>query len=260
VTVAAGNTAAVDVSTIPRIERPEATALAEAEVARFADALAALDPDDWARPTANSLWDVRAMAGHVLGMTETFTSFRTVARDMRAAEKLRGEGPQVDGLTAQQVRLTAGLSTTELVDRLRGAGPVNARWRAQRRFMRIAPMKQEVPGNGGAERWRMGYLFDVILTRDTWMHRSDLAEATGRPMPLTPEHDGRIVADAVAEWARRHGEPFVLELTGPAGGSFVHGRGAADGESLTMDAVEWCRIVTGRPAATDGLLAVQVPF
>ena len=197
------------------------------------------------------------MAGHTLGMAETFTSFRNVARDMRAAGKLKGDGPQVDGLTAQQVRLTAGLSTTDLIGRLRGAAPVNARWRAARRLMRAAPMKEEVPGNEAPETWKMGYLFDVILTRDPWMHRSDLAEATGRPMRLDAGHDGRIVADAVAEWASRHGRPFVLELTGPAGGTFVQGEG---GEHLTLDAVAFCRILSGRPAATEGLLAVQVPF
>ena len=254
---ATGNMAAVDVTTIRRIERPEATRLAEAELRRIADALESLDADDWAKPTANHLWDVRAMAGHVLGMAETFTSFRNVARDMRAAGKLKGEGPQVDGLTAQQVQLNAGLSTEELVARIRVAASTNPRWRAKRRFMRAAPMKEEVPGNGGPETWKMGYLFDIILTRDPWMHRSDLAVATGTPMVLTAEHDGRIVADAVADWAGRHGKPFVLELTGPAGGTFVSGTG---GEHLTLDAVEWCRIVSGRPAATEGLLAVQVPF
>ena len=98
---------AIDVRDITPIARPEATTLAEAEVARFADALEGLDEREWALPTANTLWDVRAMAGHVLGMTETFTSFRNVARDMRAAARLRGDGPQVDGLTAQQVALTA---------------------------------------------------------------------------------------------------------------------------------------------------------
>ena len=107
----------------------------------------------------------------------------------------------------------------------------------------------------------MGYLFDKILTRDTWMHRADLAEATGRPMLLAAEHDGRIVADAVAEWAGRHGRPFVLELTGTAGGTFVQGD-AADAAALhlTMDAIALCRVLSGRPAATDGLLSVQVPF
>jgi hypothetical protein len=56
----------------------------------------------------------------------------------------------------------------------------------------------------------MGYLLDTILTRDPWMHRVDIARATGRDMVLTADHDGRIVADVVAEWARRHGQPFTL--------------------------------------------------
>ena len=253
---ATGRMGVVDVTEIPTVARPEATTLAEQEVARFVEALRSLDTEEWNLPTANSLWDVRAMAGHVLGMTETFTGYRNLVRDMWAGERRKGTGPQVDGLTAHQVALTTGLTTTELIGRLDAAGPRNARWRARRRVLRNAPLKQTIPGNE-PETWRMGYLLDIILTRDTWMHRSDLAAATGRPMELTAEHDGRIVADAVAEWARRHGTAFALELSGPAGGTFVHGDG---GESLAMDAVEFCRIISGRPAATEGLLAVQVPF
>ena len=80
--------------------------------------------------------------------------------------------------------------------------------------------------------------------------------ATGRDVDLTPQHDGRIVADVVAEWARRHGQPFTLTLTGPAGGTFQAGQ---DGPELTLDAVEFCRILSGR-ASGDGLLSTAVPF
>jgi uncharacterized protein (TIGR03083 family) len=245
-----------NVADIPPIARPEATRLAQTEVERFADALAALDDDEWTLPTANDLWDVRAMAGHVLGMTETFTGFRRLARDMRAASKLAGDGPQVDGLTAHQVAITADLRPAELVARLRAAAPRNARWRGRRRLLRAAPLKENVPGSG-RETWRMGYLLDTILTRDTWMHRTDLAAATGRPLELTADHDGRIVADAIREWAGRHGRPFEADLTGPAGGTFVSGDG---GERIEMDAVEMCRILSGRPAVHEGLLRFQVPF
>ena len=44
--------------------------------------------------------------------------------------------------------------------------------------------------------------------------------ATGRPLELTPEHDGRIVADIVAEWAKLYDHAFELELDGPAGGTY----------------------------------------
>ncbi len=74
------------------------------------------------------------------------------------------------------------------------------------------------------EKWSLGYLIDTIYLRDAWMHRVDVTRATGAALVLTPDHDGRIVADVVAEWARRHGQPFTLHLTGPAGGTFTGGR------------------------------------
>jgi hypothetical protein len=114
-------------------------------------------------------------------------------------------------------------------------------------------MKEEVGGR--PETWRMGYLLDTILTRDPWMHRVDIARATGRDLVLTSEHDGRIVADVVAEWARRHGQPFTLTLTGAAGGGFARD----GGDHITMDAVEFCRILAGR-APGSGLLDQEVPF
>jgi hypothetical protein len=115
-------------------------------------------------------------------------------------------------------------------------------------------MSEEVGGQ--PEKWKLGYLFDVILNRDTWMHRVDLSRATGRPLDLTAEHDGRIVADVVAEWAQRHGRPFTLVLDGPAGGIFAQGEG---GDDLHVDAVEFCRILSER-APGEGLLAQVVPF
>jgi hypothetical protein len=93
------------------------------------------------------------------------------------------------------------------------------------------------------------------------MHRMDLARATGRDPVLTPDHDGVIVADIVAEWARRHRQPYRLELTGPAGGSWSSGTG---GEAIVMDAADFCRVVSGRRGSDDGepwgLLTTQVPF
>jgi len=243
-----------DIATVPPIERPEATQLAEDEVARMVAALRALDADAWTRPTDCPLWDVRAMAGHVLGMTETFTGLGKFASTMRAGGKRAGDGPFIDGLTAVQVDNTAGLSTGELIDRLEAAGPVAARWRSSRRLMRHIPLKDEIDGEKVT--WKLATLVDVILTRDTWMHRADIAKATGKPMELTPEHEGRIVAHAAAEWGGLHGQPCTLHLTGPAGGTFTQGDG---GEEITIDAVDFCRIVSGRGTG-EGLLAQEVPF
>ncbi|MHA6781496.1 maleylpyruvate isomerase family mycothiol-dependent enzyme [Pseudonocardia saturnea] len=245
----------VEVQAVRPIVRPETRTLAAGETARMVDALRALEPDDWAAPTDCPAWDVRAMAGHVLGMTEGFTGVRRMVSMFRAGAKRAGDGPLIDGVTAMQVAANAHLGRAQLIERMAAAGPEQARWRATRRLLRAMPDKEPMP-DGTVETWRMGYVLDVILTRDTWMHRVDLARATGRAPDLTPEHDGRIVADVVAEWARRHGRPFRLHLTGPAGGTFVQGPG---GDELSLDAVEFCRTLAGR-ATGEGLLTQRVPF
>ena len=88
------------------------------------------------------------------------------------------------------------------------------------------------------------------------MHRVDLSRATGREMVLTADHDGRLVADVVAEWARRHGQPFTSAPHRPRRGDVHQGVGGAE---ITLDAVEFCRTLSGR-ATGAGLLTQEVPF
>ena len=242
---------------IPAITRHEMQGLATTEYARMAQQLRSLTTEDWSKPTDCPLWDVRAMAGHNLGMMKDFTSFRNLMRRMRAATKAAKEsgGLFIDSMTSMQVADHADWSTAEVISKVDEIGPRAARWRMKApALFRRMPMKEEVGGK--EETWRMGYLLDVILTRDPWMHRVDIARATGREIVLTPEHDGRIIADVVAEWARRHGKSFTLTLTGPAGGVFVAGDG---GDPITIDAIEFCRILAGRATGT-GLLTQPVPF
>ncbi|MDK1472341.1 maleylpyruvate isomerase family mycothiol-dependent enzyme [Streptomyces sp. 549] len=242
----------------PALRHREAAVLAAEELRRVVDLARSLEPDDWAQPTDCPAWDVRALLGHVLGMMEFSSSFREFVHVFRAGQKAAAGRPVIDGITEVQVAYRAGLSRQQLLDRLTAAAPRAAR--ARRRLpapLRAIPMKQETPD--GTEFWRLGYLFDVILTRDPWMHRVDICRAIGREPVLTAEHDGRLVADVVAEWARRHGRPFHLTLTGPAGGTFDVSRGAAPVGEITEDAVEFCRILSGRSAGS-GLLSQPVPF
>jgi hypothetical protein len=88
------------------------------------------------------------------------------------------------------------------------------------------------------------------------MHRLDIHRAIGRTFEVDADHDRRVVADVVAEWAQRHGRPYRLILDGPAGGTFEHG---GTGEVHQLGAVEFCRIVSGRAPGT-GLLATGVVF
>jgi uncharacterized protein (TIGR03083 family) len=246
---------AAAVDTIPPIRHREAMQLAAVENDRFVDAVRALPPGTWTAQTDNDEWDVRSMVAHVLGAMEANASMRENLHQLRCARRF--DGPLVDGLSAVQVAERSRLEPAELVSRLEAvaAKAVRGRRRVPGPVRNHARMEVELPGI--TETWTLGFLLDVIYTRDTWMHRVDLSRAAGQPMVLTPEHDGRIVADAVAEWARRHGQPFTLTLEGPAGG--VYHRGGADAREYRVDAVEFCRIVSGR-AEGDGLLSQPVAF
>jgi uncharacterized protein (TIGR03083 family) len=236
----------------PQLDRDTATRLAATEYGRVTVLFEQLRPEDWTAPTDCPEWDVRAMAGHMLGMVQMIASMPEMIRQQLAAKRRakRDGGELIDALTALQVEKNADLATDELIDQLRRLAPkaVKARRRAP------ALLRNQTMADHG-EWWTMGYLFDVILTRDPFMHRIDIAGATGIAVPATAEHEGTIVADAVAEWAGRHGSGYDLELTGPAGGHWKHG----DGEHITMDAFDFCRAITGR-APVEGLLRTQVPF
>lgn len=239
------------------LDRRTAMHLAATEYERCATLLRSLNDRDWTTRTECPDWDVRQMAAHMLGMVEMAASMREGMRQSKAATH---DGTfDLDQLTDLQVRERADWTGARIADRYA------ARWPAAVKGRRRTPWfirRRTLPPfsvNGAAEVWTMGYLLDVILTRDPWTHRMDICRALGREPVLTGEHDGRIVADVVAEWMRRHGKDVDLRLTGPAGGSWTSG---ANGPHLELDAVEFCRVVSKRRGAVplDALMSTEVPF
>lgn len=237
----------------PALGRDVAMRLATAEYERFGGQIRLLSDDDWGRPTECPAWDVKALVGHVTGMAEMSASVVEQVRQMRAAGKSK-DGPFVDALTAVQVAKHAATPARDLVETFLAVAPRAARGRRRvpAPVRRYATIEQEV--DGVKERWTMSFLVDVVLTRDTWMHRIDLARAVGGELRLTADHDGVLVADVAAEWARRYGHPCSLELAGPAGGRFSWGSG---GPHVEADAVEFCRGLSGRGSPA---LGISVPF
>jgi uncharacterized protein (TIGR03083 family) len=241
---------------VTRITRPEARVLAQEEWVRFAAAAATLTSEDWTKPTDCAAWNVRQMVLHVLGSGYAQASVRQFVRQLRKGLPLNKEIDShhwVDGMNEFQIRERDHLSNDRIVEQLREIGPkaVKGRWRtpppARYLPMPFGPPVGWVP---------LKYLLDVGFTRDVWCHRIDLHFAINRPMQVSADHDGRLVADIVREWANIHGRPFELVLEGPAGGKFEQGVG---GERIEIDALDFIRVVSGRLPGT-GLLAHPLPL
>jgi uncharacterized protein (TIGR03083 family) len=242
--------------TTDRIRRPEARLLAEEEFTRFAALVASLSDDDWSRPTDCTGWDVRKMALHVLGSAEAQASVREFVHQLRRGMPLNkaiDSHHWVDGLNELQIRERSHLSNEELVGQLAAVGPraVRGRWRTP------PPMRYLPVPFGPPVGWEpLKYLLDVGFTRDVWAHRIDICAVTDHTMGATAEHDGRLVADIVDEWAALHGEPFELVLDGPAGGKFSQG---TEGERVELDAFDFIRTLSGRLPGS-GVLRHPLPL
>jgi uncharacterized protein (TIGR03083 family) len=239
-----------------RIKRPEARVLAEEEFVRFADLVASLTPDEWTRPTDCTAWDVRKVALHVLGSGHAQASFPTFVHQLRRGVPINKQIDShhwVDGMNELQIRERVHLSNDEVVAQLRAVGPkaVKGRWRTP-------PPARYLPIPFGPPiGWTsLKYLLDVGFTRDVWAHRIDIHTAIDRPMHLTADHDARLVADIVGEWADIHRQPFELVLEGPAGGKFSQGIG---GERVEIDAVDFIRTLSGRLPGS-GVLSNPLPL
>jgi hypothetical protein len=193
----------------------------------------------------------------MLGMVEMAASMREGRRQQRAAT-VNGN-LDVDRMTALQVSERSAWSGPAIAGRFAArAGKAVRGRRMTPGFIRRRTMIGGVI-NGVEEPWTLGYLIDIILTRDPWMHRLDIGDALNRAPRLTADHDGVIVADVVAEWSDRHGKDFTLHLTGPAGGTWTVGSG---GPRIELDAVGFCRVISGRPGPADltELMSTEVPY
>ncbi|HEX4530046.1 MAG TPA: maleylpyruvate isomerase family mycothiol-dependent enzyme [Acidimicrobiia bacterium] len=239
-----------------RIERPEAKVIAEEEFRRFAALTASFTVDEWALPTDCTAWDVRKVVLHVLGSGDAQASFPQFVHQLVRGVPLNRQIDShhwVDGMNELQIRERAHLTDAEVVAQLQAVGPkaVAGRWGTP------APMRHLPIPFGPPVGWvGLWYLLDVGFTRDVWAHRIDLCAATGRRMDLTADHDGRLVADIVGEWADLHREPFELVLEGPAGGKFSQG---TNGERVEIDAIEFVQVLSGRRPGT-GILEHPLPL
>lgn len=248
------NATVTPVQGVSPIRHREAMEIAAAEYQRFLDVLRGLDPRDWSRPTDCERWSVKDIVSHVTGTGTTTLSMREQIRQVREGKKVARELGlgNFDGQNELQVRERAHVTPAEILQTAEETLPRVLRARS-RLPAPVRAIRLKMPILGWAS---LGYLYDIILTRDIWMHRVDISRAAARELVLTREHDGRLVSNVVADWAGRHGQPFRLTLEGPAGGTLTQGDG---GEEHRLDAVEFCRIMSGRGRG-EGLLATPVPF
>lgn len=225
--------------------------LATEEYRRLDTLLESLPDEAWLAPTECVGWRVRDVVAHLIGAAEATVGVREQMRQQRLGGAEKGDRLQIDAVNAIQIRERRELSPSDLRAQFRDAVRRGLTARRQTPGL-VRAVHFPFPAPVG---WAsLGFLLDVVYTRDAWMHRVDLCRALGLPFEFTDEHDGRLVAEAAQSWRQVTGaDPIVLSR--PSGDPLPN----FDADGPAYDAVDFARALSGR-GELEGIRADVVLF
>jgi uncharacterized protein (TIGR03083 family) len=232
-----------DAARLPQTDRDQAAQVGDAEGRAAIALLRQLRETDWHKPTDCPEWDVRALVSHLVAQCEDGQSMRTIVRRELAGRRRYPAKTSVDAHMAVQVDEHRAQPGPDLAERFAQLWPraVQARRRRPAALRRIT-LSTGIPAMPRAS---IGYLLDVIYNRDLWMHRLDLARATGQRFTIG-DHDRHIVEQVIRDLALSWpAPPVTLELAGPAGGTWLIGPGEP-AAVIRAEATAMMRALAGR--------------
>ncbi len=253
----------IDLGDLRPIDRTEARALGLAAYEQLFLLLEDLDDSEWRRPTVCAEWTVDDMVGHLLGAAKSMASMREMIRQQAYGKRHARDhgGNALDATNDLQVRDHVDLAPAGKVAALRSiAERAVTKRTGLPGLVRRIPVPLDVDAGSfpddAPSSVSLGHVNEILYLRDSWLHRVDIARATGRDARVDRDADVRILEDVVIEWARAHGQPFTLRFEDAIGRTYRHGTG---GEAITTTAEDFAFAVTRR-APADGLLSTFVLF
>lgn len=249
-------TMAVPARDITRPPADRALGVAREDLDATLALLRSLDAGDWRRPTACTGWTVHDVVAHLVGQCEEWARPDRMIRRIRHARR-SGSAGLLARHNQLQVQDRADAADCQLIadlehwagKGLRAIARIPAPLRHRMRLSLVFPEESKLLPEDSFD-----YLVRVLVARDYWMHRLDIAAATGRAATLD-RHDAEVVEQAVYDldlaW---NGPAVVLELGGPAGGRWALGAGDP-AATVRDDAVTYMRRLAGRPAGEAAAIA-----
>jgi len=233
---------------IPQTDADQAAVVARAQRLHLIEEAVRLTPDQWRASTECPRWTVFDILAHVTAATQNAANPLLWVSDGVIGKIRRPHDAFLDAGNEIGINRRRGQTAEQLI----------ADFRSLIDAAQPPPLLRRLPVPvGGLPRHAdVAYLVDVILARDTWLHRYDIARATGGtvdPDTTSTEVVAQVVRDLALTW---RGPDVVLELTGPEGGIWLLGTDP-DAPVATLPAVDYLRHLSGRTVQQD--LWVTVP-
>jgi uncharacterized protein (TIGR03083 family) len=232
---------------LPMTPADVAATVARAQRLRLIDEAVRLAADQWQTVTECPRWTVFDIVAHVAAAMQNAANPVRWLSDGVLGKFRHPHDAFLDAGNEIGINRRRGRSVARLVADYRGL--IDAA--EPPRLLRRVP----VPVGGLPRYADVAYLVDVILARDAWLHRYDIARATGGsvdPDPTSAEVVAEVVRDLALAW---QGPDVVLDLTGPEGGTWLVGTNP-DAPVVTLPAVEFLRHLSGRVVPADLLAGV----
>lgn len=257
---------------IARADRAAARRHRDAEIEAWQDLLATVDGTEWQRRTVCTEWDVADIVGHLCGQAEDVNKPWSFPLRDRRARRVYPAIPLLDAHMMIQADDHRGTPYDVLLERF-GKLWGKATRTISRNPALIRRMQVKVEGVPGFEKLTLGYIQDILLARDLWMHRDDVCQALGREFDAGPYAD-ELIAQVMLDledgpfWK---GTPVVVVLTGQGGGTYRLGEGEPIA-TVSTDAVGYMHILSGRddqpvvvlvdgdPAGVEAVASCRMPF
>ncbi len=186
-------------------------------------------------------WSVRDMVSHVVGLMDEAVRVRVMLRHIVTAKRRYPAMNLLDGTNAVQIDDRRQRTEAELLAEFIRLAPRAAR--ARRRVPALIRRTKPPAGFAMPPGVTFGHVLDVVIARDIFMHRVDIARACGRDV-VAVESDGEVVAQAVRDldrgWA---GPPLALDLLGAGRWNLGEGEPVA---TARVEAVGFARLLSGR--------------
>lgn len=232
---------------LPQTDADLAAKVARAQRLCLIEEAFRVPPDQWETVTECPRWTVYDIVAHVTAATQNAANPLLWVSDGLLGKLRHPHDAFLDAGNEIGIARRRGLPVPQLIADFRSliddAQPP--------RLLRRVP----VPVGGLPGYANLAYLVDVILARDTWLHRYDVARATGGsvdPDPTSAEVVAQVVRDLALAW---RGPDVVLALAGPEGGTWQIGSNG-DAPLATLPAVEFLRHLSGRIVRQDLLAGV----
>ncbi|MEI8410092.1 MULTISPECIES: maleylpyruvate isomerase family mycothiol-dependent enzyme [unclassified Kribbella] len=251
---------------IGRASRERCRVHRDAELQAWHDMLASIEGTEWQRRTVCDAWDVADIAGHLTGQAEDVIKPWSFPRRFRKGKRVYPGVPRFDAHMMVQADEHRGTPPAEL------RATFDRTWaKATRAISRNPELIRRATMNVEGLPMTLGYIRDILLARDLWMHRDDVCQALGRSFdagPYAEEIIAQVVydVDTLPFWGER--PAVVLELTGQGGGTYRLGRDEPVGRAA-VDAVGYMRTLSGRddepdvsgdPVAVEAVASCRMPF